>query len=154
MQEPEYPITETAANVDALTRFMLQTQIVKRLKAIADEGKPEAAAMLGEGDRKAVNFLGVKLGSVSLIEGRATATVADMPALIEQCEAGDLEITIKPHALEALKRKALAGEDVPGIVVKRGEPYLRATATKEGNDVFDHLTQAALGVTGMKELEQ
>jgi hypothetical protein len=121
-----------------VTRTLLATDLLA--KDLAERGRwlrERAAALMGA---ELVNQAAVQaddgtdFGTITLASGRNTAKVVDERALIawmrDQDYGHEIVEAVRPSFLKRLQERAIDGEDIPGIGVERGRPYVTVKPTE------------------------
>ncbi|AWN04882.1 Ku-like dsDNA break-binding protein [Mycobacterium phage MinionDave] len=138
-----------------------------RLKQWKAEAKQQLGLLAGE--RKAAVVSGQVIGHVSMAKGRKTAKVASETALLAYVKANypteiEVEERVRPAFLKQLLDDAAkkgAFVDVDGVVIDglidvvEGDPYPIVKLSDDSDvTIAGLLARGALGVSGLKEIEQ
>ncbi|MGP9720927.1 MULTISPECIES: hypothetical protein [unclassified Corynebacterium] len=163
------------ANAD---RVVLQSAVLKELKARHDEDRARLQEDMSRGEKLTARADDASLGTVSYSDPKPKATVTDRAALLghvaeTQPDAIGLRITNMPAALAVLEehapevlepaleqhveaqclRDALGGEQVPGVEVSTGSPVMSVRASQAGKDAAAALVAGSLALAVQQELE-
>ncbi|AGT12266.1 hypothetical protein I5H93_gp067 [Mycobacterium phage SuperGrey] len=138
-----------------------------RLKQWKAEAKQQLGLLAGE--RKAAVVAGQVIGHVSMAKGRKTAKVTSETALLAYVKANypteiEVEERVRPAFLKQLLDDAAkkgAFVDVDGVVIDglidvvEGDPYPIVKLSDDSDvTIAGLLARGALGVSGLKEIEQ
>lgn len=163
---------------DKARRVVLQSAVLKELKARHDEDRAELQADMERGEKITAAGETVSLGTVSFSDPKPKAKVTDKAALLGHVSEDapgliGLRITDIDRALAVLEREApdlvepalsaqdenvylkLAekGEDIPGVEVTVGKPVMSVRPSQAGKDAAAELVDGNRALTAQKELE-
>jgi hypothetical protein len=134
-------------------RAALRAAVVNTVKARVKEADETSRAdildQLDAGDRLTARYKGQVLAAVAVAHGKVTPSVVDAEKFAAWCaEHYPTEVDMKPVVRPAFVSAVLqaskeAGQpctpdgtlDVPGVVVREGDPYVVVTPTAEAKDI-------------------
>lgn len=160
------------------SRVVLQSAVMKELKARHDEDRAELQADMERGEKITAAGETVSLGTVSFSDPKPKARVTDRAALLGHVAEDapgriGLRITDMPRALALLEadypelvepalssqdeahyvRAAEKGEEVPGVEVSTGSPVMSVRPSAAGKDAAAELVAGNRALTAQVELE-
>lgn len=163
---------------DKARRVVLQSAVLKELKARHDEDRAELQADMERGEKITAAGETVSLGTVSFSDPKPKARVTDKAALLGHVAAESpgrvgLRITDMARALAVLEadypdlvepalssqdeaqylRAAEKGEEVPGVEVSTGSPVMSVRPSAAGKDAAAELVAGNRALTAQVELE-
>ncbi|MCJ7859236.1 hypothetical protein [Corynebacterium kalidii] len=159
-------------------RVVLQSAVLKELKARHDEDRAELQADMERGEKITARTDDQSLGTVSYSDPKPKARVTDRAALLGHVAEDapgriGLRITDMPRALALLEadypelvepalssqdeahylRAAEKGESIPGVEVATGAPVMSVRPSQAGKDAATELVAGNRALTAQAELE-
>lgn len=162
---------------DRAARVVLQSAVLKELKAVHDEDRAELQDDMERGEKITGRAGDDSLGTVSYSDPKPKARVVDKAALLAHIAADDpdqiglritdidvalayleehlpsiVEPAVSPQVEAQYTRAAESGETIPGVEVTTGKPVLSVRPAAAGKKAAAELVQADRALSAQKEL--